>query len=111
MKIAIKISVSQFNVLHQLFENYNAQDTKYLGRETRVRRYVLEKVIIRLKKQYIDTQQSQDLFNQKKKIKLSFEYYEAHYLELVLSKFPNTTDPYVQNTIRMITAELNAKLA
>ena len=111
MKIAIKISYAQFRALMAIFGTYNIEDTRHLGRDTRVRRYILEKVIQRLRKQLIDAESSQDLFNQKKKVKISFEYYEAHFLEVALTYYESAQDAYTQNTLRIIRAELNAKLA
>lgn len=111
MKIAIKITTSQFRALMTMFESYSVEGTLHLGRETRVRRYILEKVIQRMRKQQIDAESNLTLFNQKKKIKISLEYYEAHFLEIALGHFEPHQDVYTRNALRIITAELNAKLA
>src|SRR5690554_6219140 len=87
MKITIKLTLNQFEVLHSLFENFETSQTQYLGRETKVRRYILEKPVIRIQKQMIDVRNNRNLFNQKKQISISLEYYEAHYLEKFLEVF------------------------
>ena len=114
MKIAIKLTLNQFEVLHSMFENFDSSQTKYLGRETKVRRYILEKPVTRIQKQFIDVKKERNSFGSKKKIKLSFEYYEAHYLEKFLEVFDDLNqkeDVNRWNVIKAIRAELNAKLA
>lgn len=114
MKITIKLTFNQFEVLHSLFDNWDPSASVYLGRETRVRRYILEKPITRIQKQFIDVKKNRDLFNQKKKIKVSLEYFEAHYLEKyleILDEKNEKNDINRWNVINAIRAELNAKLA
>ena len=114
MKIVIKISFSQFHELMGIFGSVDLGYSVHVVREMRAGRTILSKVSVRLQKKYIEAKQQQDLFNQKKKIRLSFEYYEAHHLEKLLEvfdTFSKSDDVYFENTIRTIRAELNAKLA
>lgn len=114
MKIAIKLTVNQFEVLHSLFKNFEPSQTRYLGRETRVKRYILEKPLTRIQKQMIDVRKDLNLFNSKKKIKVSLEYYEAHFLEKFLEVYDTMNqkeDINRWNVIKAIRAELNVKLA
>ncbi|MGE4345912.1 MAG: hypothetical protein AB7D46_00715 [Flavobacteriaceae bacterium] len=113
MKITIKLTLNQFEVLHSMFDGFDSSQTKYLGRETRVKRYILEKPITRIQKQMIDLRKEINLFSGKK-IKVSLEYYEAHYLEKFLEVFDTMNqkqDINRWNVIKAIRAELNAKLA
>lgn len=113
MKITIKLTLNQFEVLHSLFSNFEISATQYLGRETRVKRYILEKPITRIQKQMIDLRKEINLFSGKK-IKVSLEYYEAHFLEKFLEVFDTMNqkqDINRWNVIKAIRAELNVKLA
>ena len=113
MKISVKISYSHLQEIYELFEIWDFESTHFLSREVRVNRYVLEKVITKIQKRFIDVKNNQNLFNQKKKITLSLEYYEAHYLEKYLEYFHDpdqTEDVYFQNAIRTIILQINQKL-
>lgn len=114
MKISIKLTHNQFEVLHSLLPNIDRSENVHLGRETRVRREVLLKPSLKVQKMMLEHKSSRNLFNQKKKISLSLEYYEAHYLEKWLEVFDkmNTKEDINRwNVIKAIRAELNAKLA
>jgi hypothetical protein len=114
MKITIKLTTNQFEVLHSLLPVIDAKENPNFGRETRLRREILAKPVIKIQKMMIDVKSSRNLFNQKKKISLSLEYYEAHFLEKWLEVFDvaNTKEDINRwNVIKAIRALLNEKLA
>lgn len=111
MKITISLTPSQFEELHNILNQYNLQETQFLGRETKVKRYIVERVIVKIRKLHIDNASKVHLFNQKKKIKISIEYFEAHFLEIYFLNLVDIIDnDYTKNTLLMIINQLNQKL-
>lgn len=109
MKIDLKITFSQLEVLVLAFSVMTEPPIQH--RDTKVARSVLDKVMIKIKKKHIDESVKSSLFSQKKKFKVSFEYYEAHYLEKFLEIIIAFCDKDYENAvITRIIAELNQKL-
>lgn len=110
MKIDLKITFSQLEVLVSAFSVITEPPIQH--RDTRVARSVLDKVMVKIKKKHIDESMKSSLFSQKKKFKLSFEYYEAHFLEKFLEIIITFCDKDYEHTVlTRITAEINQKLA
>ncbi|WP_329804385.1 hypothetical protein [Flavobacterium facile] len=109
MKIDLKITFSQLEVLVLAFSVMTEPPIQH--RDTKVARSVLDKVMIKIKKKHIDESVKSSLFSQKKKFKLSFEYYEAHFLEKFLEIILSFShEDYERTVITIIMAELNQKL-
>jgi hypothetical protein len=109
MKIDIKITFSQLEVLVLAFSTLTEPPIQH--RDTKVARSVLDKVMIKIKKKHIDESIKSSLFSQKKKFKLSFEYYEAHFLEKFLEIIIALCDKdYERTVLTRIVAEINQKL-
>ncbi|RTY80703.1 hypothetical protein EKL97_10590 [Flavobacterium sp. LS1P28] len=73
-------------------------------------------VMTRIHKKRIEIQNSSNLFSQKKKLKVSLEYFEASYLEIYMGMIlenPITfqLSEYDRNALLSIVNELNQKLA
>jgi len=110
MKIPLKLSPHQLGVLVHSFNALAQMPAK--DREVKVARSILDKVVVKLKKKYVEIDWNQTLFSQKKKTNLTLEFYEAHYLEqfvTIIDAFPMSE--YDRNVIRYIRSNLNQKLA
>lgn len=113
MKTTLKLSNQQLNTLVHSFNSLNMVLIND-ARHVKVSRSILDKVIIKLKKKFLETQQTANLFSasKKKKISFSFEYYEAHYLEEFVSLMVNhPLSDYDRNVLRYIQTNLNQQLA
>jgi hypothetical protein len=110
MKVDIKITFSQLQVLVQAFQLLTPEPIN--NRDVKVARSVIDKVVVRLKKKHIDESVKTSLFTEKKKFKLSFEYYEAHFLEKFLEIIVIMVDNiYWLNVLNTIRSQINQKLA
>ncbi len=110
MKIELKITFSQLEALVLAFSVITEPPINH--RDTKVARSVLDKVIVKLKKKHIDESMKSSLFSQKKKFKISLEYYEAHFLEKFLEIIIAFCDKdYERVILSKIMAEINQKLA
>lgn len=106
----IKISITNFDLdfLAQIFEQISSRPN-LTRRDEKVAFSVLQKVSASIRKKSIN--QQKDLFAAKKKVTLSFEFYEAHYLEHFLTIAIATDSNPVFNSLRVIRDSLNQKLA
>ena len=110
MKIPLKLSSNQLGVLVHSFNALPHLPNK--ERDVKVARSILDKVAIKLKKKYVEIDHNKTLFSKEKKINLSIEFYEAHYLEqftIIIDDYPMSE--YDRNVIRFIRNNLNQKLA
>lgn len=110
MKVAIKISLQQLGSLVYSF-NHIAK-IPVTDREEKVRRSCLDKIVIKLKKKYVEEAYKANIFSQKKKLNFTMEFHEAYFLE----KFLIIVDEYAmceydRNVLRFIRHDLNQKLA
>lgn len=111
MKITLKISSQQLNTLVHAFNSLSMVLIND-ARHVKVSRSILDKVVLRLRKKYLETQQTATLFAKKKKVSFSFEYYEAHYLEEFVSIMVNhPLSEYDRNVLRYIQTNLHQQLA
>lgn len=110
MKIPLKLSPQQLGVLVHSFNALPHLPNK--ERDVKVARSILDKVVVKLKKKYVEIDYNQTLFSKKKKTNLTLEFYEAHYLEqftVIIDDFPMSD--YDRNVIRYIRHNLNQQLA
>lgn len=87
-----------------------------LSRSQMIIRSVMDNTMIKIHKKRIDIQNQTDLFNQKKKIKVTIELFEAHYLEIFIgmvleNKSFFLLNEYDRNALLSIANTLNQKLA
>lgn len=110
MKISIKLSAKQMNTLVFAFNSLSHIPVN--SRDVRVARSILDKVVLRLRKKYLDVQcEHKTLFYKPKQYSISFEYFEAHYVEnfiTVMEDFP--MNEYDRNVLRLIKTNLNQQL-
>jgi hypothetical protein len=82
----------------------------------RIVQSVMNLLVTRVHKKRVEISNVSNLFNQKKKIKVPLEYFEAAYLEIYLAMIienPNQFElsEYDKNALLSIVNELNQKLA
>ena len=87
-----------------------------LSRSQKIIRSVMDNTTIKIHKKRIDIKNQTDLFNQKKKIKVTIEFFEAHYLEIFIgmvleNKSFFLLNEYDRNALLLIANTLNQKLA
>ncbi|PXY44499.1 hypothetical protein [Flavobacterium hydrophilum] len=110
MKVNLKLSPMQLNALVHHFPKPPFTPEK--NREIRVARSVLEKVSLKFEKKELETKRLPTRNSKPVKIKFSFEYYEAHYLEKfieVAETFPMSV--YDRNVLLYIKSNLNQQLS
>ena len=112
MKLELKLSKSQLNTLVFSFNTLNHIPEN--ERDVKVARSILDKMVLKFRKKYIDAEHEPVLYTSRKpkKYKFSLEYYEAHYLEkfvIILEDFP--MNDYDRNVLRLIKTNLNQQLA
>ncbi len=112
MPIELKLSKSQLNTLVFTFNSLSNIPTN--SRDVKVARSILDKLVLKFRKKYLEVE-SQPTFFTKKKVKkytFSLEYHEAHYLEnfvTIMDAFP--MNEYDRNVLRFIKTGLNQQLA
>jgi hypothetical protein len=87
-----------------------------LTRSQMILRSVMDNTMIKIHKKRIDIQNQSNLFNQKKKIKVTLELFEGHYLEIFVGMVLENPsffllNEYDRNALLSIVNELNQKLA
>lgn len=108
-KVNLKISLRQLGAVVHSF-NHVAK-IPLTERNVKVARSCLDKIVIRLKKKYVEEDYKRTLFSPKNKISISMEFHEAHYLEFFLVIVDDyAMSDYDRNVIRFVRSELNQKL-
>lgn len=114
MKIELKLIPNHFLALagaldYLLKVQGNSRDQKIV-------KSAMNGLTISIHKKRVQVNSVSDLFNQKKKIKVTLEFFEASYLEIYLGMImenPGTFElnDYNRNALLLIVNELNQKLA
>jgi len=78
----------------------------------------MSRITVKVKKKQIELESDRNLFNEKIKVKLSLEYFEAYYIDAFIGivranpqAFPVQFNDYEQNALLQISIELNQKLS
>ncbi len=112
MSLQLNLSAKQLGVL--VF-HFNTLETKpVVNREVKVARSILDKLIKKLKKKYLDVidEPTRNKKNQIKKYKVSIEYHEAHFLETFITIAETfAMSEYDRNVLNFIKSTLNQQLA
>lgn len=112
MKITLKLSAKQLGAFVFQSNCINSQPVNH--REIKVARSVIDKVLLKLRKKYLEVEKLSSRNSKGKIIKytFSFEYHEAHFLERccdVLLSF--SMNEYDRNVLNLIKSNLNQQLA
>lgn len=112
MKITLKLSAKQLGAFVFQSNCINAQPINH--REIKVARSVIDKILLKFRKKYLEVQNlpTKNRKGQIIKYTFSFEYYEAHFLEKcsdLLLAFPMSE--YDRNVLNLIKSNLNQQLA
>lgn len=110
MKINLKLSHQQLNALVFHFNSLTRVPLK--NRDVKVARSVLDKVVLKMRKKHLETQDAPTLFSKPKKVSFGLEYFEAHFLEqfiTIAEQFP--MNEYDRNVLRFVKSNLNQQLS
>ena len=112
MSIELKLSAKQLGVI--AFHLKSLEKETLHSRQGKVARSILDKLVIRFNKRYLDVvnNPSKTKRGQIKKYKFSVEYHEAHYLEAFVAILENKAmSEYDHNVLHFIKSTLNQQLA
>lgn len=109
MNLQLKLSAKHLSVLVYCFQKSGS--TSGQTKEEKFTWSILNEIILKVQKKYLDVTSSQTLFNAKKKHTFKFTYYQAFMLEKFLLTFQNTPlSEYDRNTVNFMISQLNKQL-
>ncbi|WP_300977418.1 hypothetical protein [Flavobacterium sp.] len=112
MKIDLKLTADEINYLERTTITVQAIDYKQLPKDKRTAYTIMLDVSDKLTGKAKQLNRKTDLFEQKKKHKITLKWHEAEALEQYIDVFSGyQDDPYKANLARKIIAQLNQKLA
>jgi hypothetical protein len=112
MKIDLKLTADEINYLERQTLLVQSIDTKQLPKEKKTAYTIMLDVSDKLMSKAKQLNRKTDLFDIKKKHKITLKWHEAETLEEYIDVFSvYQDDPYKANLARKIIAQLNQKLA
>ena len=111
MKIVLQLSNDQILMTFKILEQIENAEPTTVAAEKLIRSIVLEAYdkFATLKKKIV---KQADLFDQKKKTKVSLKYYEAYGIEkMIATNIFKVNNKYVENILEKMLNELRQKLA
>lgn len=112
MKIELKLTTDEINYLEGKCFLIQSMDFRHLDQKSKKTYTIMIDVLDKVTAKAKSLNRKVELFDQKKKSKITFKYHEAYVLEAYIQGFFQTeTDPYKRNLARIIISQLNQKLA
>jgi hypothetical protein len=112
MKIDLKLTADEINYLERQTLLVQSIDTKQLPKDKKTAYTIMLDVSDKLMAKAKQLNRKTDLFDLKKKHKITLKWHEAETLEEYIDVFSvYQDDPYKANLARKIIAQLNQKLA
>ncbi|KIA86603.1 hypothetical protein [Flavobacterium sp. AED] len=112
MKIELKLTTDEINYLEGKCFLIQAMDFRNLDQQSKKTYTIMIDVLDKVTAKAKSINRRLDLFDQKKKSKITLKYHEAYILEAFIQGFFKAeTDPYKINIARIIISQLNQKLA
>ena len=112
MKINLQLNADEINYLERTTIMVQAVDYRQLPKDKLSAYTIMLDVSDKLMAKAKQLNRKTDLFDQKKKHKITLKYHEADTLEKYVDTFGSyQDDPYKANLARKIIAQLNQKLA
>ncbi|OWP76860.1 hypothetical protein [Flavobacterium oreochromis] len=110
MKVDLRLSPETFGIITDVLQPlYN---TKAVTRRDKTTLSIALDVVTKLDSKCNSIKAKMNLFDAKKKIKITFKHHEADMLELLLfQQIKKVTDSYIEQKIQETINELNQKLA
>lgn len=109
MNLQLKLSAKQLSVLVYCFQKSGS--TAGQTKEEKFTWSILNEIILKVQKKYLEFTSSQNLFNAKKKYTFKLTYYQAFILEKFLVTFQHTPlNDYDRNVINFMISQLNKQL-
>lgn len=111
MKVQLQLKAAEVHYVEAKCIQIQTMDFKVLDKDSKRAYTVILDVLDKVMSKAKTINRSQNLFDEKKKHKLSLKFHEAYYLEKFLhGPAGNETDPYKQNLSRKVLAQLNQKM-
>lgn len=112
MKIELQLNTDEINYLERKCFLIQSMDFRHLDQQSKKTYTIMIDVLDKVTAKAKSLNRRIDLFDQKKKSKITLKYHEGYILEAYLEGFFQTeTDPYNRNIARIIISQLNLKLA
>lgn len=112
MKIELKLTAAEINYLEQQTLLVQSIDTKQLPKDKKTAYTIMLDVSDKLMAKAKQLNRKTDLFDFKKKHKITLKWHEAETLEQYIDVFSvYQDDPYKANLARKVITQLNQKLA
>jgi hypothetical protein len=109
MKLTLKLSAKQLSTLIYCFQN--SGQTQVQTKEEKFTWSILNEIILKVQKKYLDVTASTNLFNSKKKHSFNFTYYQAFMLEKFLQiAQQRALSEYDRNVVQLIISTINKQL-
>ncbi|MDN3671670.1 hypothetical protein QWY99_01140 [Flavobacterium branchiarum] len=112
MKIELKLTADEINYLERQTLLVQSIDTNQLPKDKKAAYTIMLDVSDKLMTKAKQLNRKTDLFDQKKKHKITLKWHEAETLEQYIDVFSSyQDDPYKANLARKVIIQLNQKLA
>ena len=112
MKIELQLTTDEINYLERKCFLIQSMDFRHLDQQSKKTYTIMIDVLDKVTAKAKSLNRRIDLFDQKKKSKITLKYHEGYILEAYLEGFfQSETDPYKRNIARIIISQLNQKLA
>jgi hypothetical protein len=112
MKIELKLTADEVNYLERKCFLIQSMDFRQLDQNSKKTYTIMIDVLDKVTAKAKSISRRVDLFDQKKRHKITLKYHEAYILEPFIEGFrQNEDDPYQTNLSRKIITQLNQKLA
>jgi len=109
MKLNLKLSAKQLSVLIYCFNQSEATPSQ--SKEEKFTWSILNEIILKIQKKYLEITASMTLFNAKKKHSFNFTFYQAYMLEKYLHVQTNRPlSDYDRNVVQFIISTLNKQM-
>ena len=106
----LSLSSRQLNTL--VFSFTILEKMPAVTKDERAARSVLDKLVLKIRKRYLDINANTSIFKKTKKYSFGFEYHEAYHLEQFVVTIENVPmNEYDHNVLHFIKSTLNQQLA
>lgn len=108
MKLTLKLSAKQLSTLIYCFQNGSQTGQT---KEEKFTWSIMNEIVLKVQKKYLDVTASMTLFNAKKKHSFNFTYYQGYILEKFLQTAQQRPlSDYDRNVLNLIISTLNKQL-